>query len=294
MLLLMGMLIGYFSENLWKLGDSMEYVAGLSGHTLLFVFIPPLIFESSYSIDVFTFTQSMWQIMLLALPGVAMLCVLIAVIIRYILQYDFDWGEALTIGAILAATDPVAVVALLKELGTSVKFNILLEGESLLNDGTATVFFWVFMDMVEVGSFEIGNFFERLFRLSVGGPAVGLLCALIFYHIMKSFLNHTFYFVIFTVLCAYTTFYICESAFLEIKVSGILALVVLGIYLSAKLKGRVVGTLEESVEVIWHFLAYVLETTLFFLTGGYLGIFFASDEVSELLGVSDIWKICVF
>ena len=111
-----------------------------------------------------------------------MLCVLIAVIMRYILNYsEFDWGEALTIGAIIAATDPVAVVALLKEVGTSIKFNILLEGESLLNDGTATVFFWVFMDMVEVGKFEIGNFFERFFRLSVGGPALGLAIAFIFY-----------------------------------------------------------------------------------------------------------------
>jgi len=44
-------------------------------------------------------------------------------------------------GAILCATDPVAVVALLKELGASVTFNTLIEGESLLNDGTAMVFF---------------------------------------------------------------------------------------------------------------------------------------------------------
>lgn len=90
-----------------------------------------------------------------------MLAVFIAIILKYILSYDFEWGEALTIGAIIGATDPVAVVALLKELGTSIKFNILLEGESLLNDGTATVFFWVFFDMIEVGKFEFGNFLER-------------------------------------------------------------------------------------------------------------------------------------
>ena len=56
LLLLFGMIIGYFSESLWRFGDSLEHVSSLSGHTLLLVFIPPLIFESSYNIDVFTFT----------------------------------------------------------------------------------------------------------------------------------------------------------------------------------------------------------------------------------------------
>ena len=60
LLLSFGIFIGYFSESLWRFGDSMEYVAGLSSHTLLFVFIPPLIFESSFGADVFIFTKSFW------------------------------------------------------------------------------------------------------------------------------------------------------------------------------------------------------------------------------------------
>ena len=182
MLLGVGIFIGYFNENLWKIGESMEYVVGLSSHTLLLVFIPPLIFESAFNADFFTFSKSIWQILLLALPGVAMLCVFIAIILKYILIYDeLDWGEALTIGSIIAATDPVAVVALLKEMGTPNSFNVLLEGESLINDGTATVFFWVFFEWVEVGSFSVGGFFEQFFRLSFGGAAFGLFMAMFFY-----------------------------------------------------------------------------------------------------------------
>lgn len=161
MLLGVGIFIGYFNDSLWKVGESMEYVVGLSSHTLLLVFIPPLIFESAFNADFFTFSRSIWQILLLALPGVALLCVFIAIILKYILLYDeLDWGEALTIGSIIAATDPVAVVALLKEMGTPNSFNVLLEGESLINDGTATVFFWVFFEWVDVGSFSVGGFFE--------------------------------------------------------------------------------------------------------------------------------------
>lgn len=296
MLLIIGILIGLFNDSLGLIGSSMEYMVGLSSHTLLFVFIPPLIFESAFNADFFIFKKSFWQILILALPGVAMLAILIAVILRYILGYGdvLGWGESLTIGAIIAATDPVAVVALLKELGTSIKFNVLLEGESLLNDGTATVFFWVFMDMVEKGYFDVGSFFHLFFRLSFGGPALGIVIAFIFYQIMKYLLKSPNAFVIMSIISCYLTFFICESDHLKIKVSGILALVVLGLYLGNKLKGRLIGSLEETMHVIWHFLAYILETILFLITGGYLGNFFQSDKVSEILDKNDIWKIILF
>lgn len=66
----------------------------------------------------------------------------------------------MVIGSIVSATDPVAVVSILKELGTSVKFNIILEGESLMNDGTATVLFLIFKEIVEKGEF---NFLSIIF-----------------------------------------------------------------------------------------------------------------------------------
>ena len=207
--------------------------------------------------------------------------VLIAIILKYILRYDdeLNWGEGLTIGSILAATDPVAVVALLKELGTPPKFNILLEGESLFNDGTATVCFFVFLGVVERGSFDVADFFEKIFRLAAGGPAVGLLFALVAYPILKKLMNIGYVFVLMTVWLAYLTFYVCESEFLKIHVSGILALVILGIYLSHKLRGRIVGHLEEKMHTIWRFIAYILETILFLLTGGYLGDAFVDENV---------------
>ena len=91
------------------------------------------------------------------------------------------WEEALTIGSILAATDPVAVVALLKEMETPLSFNVLLEGESHIVDGIATVFFWVFYEWVEKGSFSGVKFAEEFLRLSVGGAFFGLFMAIIFY-----------------------------------------------------------------------------------------------------------------
>lgn len=169
-------------------------------------------------------------------------------------------------------------MALLKELGTPITFNMLLEGESLLNDGTGTVFFVVFITWYENGSFSVGEFFHRFVRLALGGPALGLIIGYIAYPILKKILKFESLFVIATVILAYMTFYLAESDTFKIKVSGILALVALGLYFSYKLKGRVVGHVEESMHVIWHFLAYIVESLLFIITGGIIGVFFVGND----------------
>ena len=65
-------------------------------------------------------------------------------------------------------------------------------------------------------------------------------------------------------------------------------------YLSYKLKGRIVGNLEEQMHSIWHFLAYVIETLLFVLTGAYLGKIFIEDNTRNMLSRNDIWKVVIF
>ena len=85
--------------------------------------------------------------MILAIPGVMIGLLLTGLSFHSLLGYgkEFSWSAVLMFSSIISATDPVAVVALLKELGTPTKFNILLEGESLMNDGTAMVFYLVFI-----------------------------------------------------------------------------------------------------------------------------------------------------
>jgi NhaP-type Na+/H+ or K+/H+ antiporter len=105
-----------------------------------------LIFESGFNCDWYIFRRSLVNIVVLAGPGVLLGAVLLGTALK--LAYsdlDMNWPEAFTLGSVLSATDPVAVVALLKELGASVRFNTLVEGESLLNDGTAMVFYLVFI-----------------------------------------------------------------------------------------------------------------------------------------------------
>ena len=94
----------------------------------------------------------------------------------FFVGYDWSWNACFMFGAMMSATDPVAVVALLKELGVSKRLGTLMEGESLLNDGTAIVLFTVFKDAL--AKEEDRSFLESIgffLRLSLGGPMVGFI-----------------------------------------------------------------------------------------------------------------------
>jgi NhaP-type Na+/H+ or K+/H+ antiporter len=136
--------------------------------------------------------------------------------------------EALVIGSIISTTDPVAVVALLKELGTSIKFNTLLEGESLLNDGTAYVIFLICIDVVVEGEFDLWPSMLKFFRMSFGGPLFGIIIAYLCCNWLEVILKDNTLIVMITVFSAYLIFFISET---YLVVSGILALFGFGIYL---------------------------------------------------------------
>jgi solute carrier family 9 (sodium/hydrogen exchanger), member 10/11 len=100
-----------------------------------------------------------------------------ALMMTYIFQYTgkFTWEASLMYGSIISATDPVAVVALLKELGASKRLATMIEGESLMNDGTAMVVFLVLIDIVQGAEFKISNVLIQFVRLSFGGVALGFV-----------------------------------------------------------------------------------------------------------------------
>lgn len=109
-----------------------------------------------------------------------------ALMMRYILQYNdddenkqFSWEAALLFGSIISATDPVAVVCLLKELGASKRLATMIEGESLLNDGTAMVVYLVLIEIVEGNTLSFGEIILKFMRLSLGGPLLGIVGGII-------------------------------------------------------------------------------------------------------------------
>ncbi len=145
LLLTFGLALGYFGNKLGDFSYSLSIIQDINPHLIYYVFIPAIIFESSFNIDPFVFKKRLLQIFILAITGVGINTLISGIGFRIFLNYsnEISWAAAFTFSSIVSATDPVAVVALLKEMGTSKQFNVLLEGESLLNDGTAAVFYIV-------------------------------------------------------------------------------------------------------------------------------------------------------
>ena len=292
-LLIVGMILGFFFDKIGEMGKSLEYVGNINGHSLLLIFIPLLIFESSFTADSHTFMKSIWQILVLAFPAVIVSIFLIALCFKFVLGYHsvFNWGMALSLSSILAATDPVAVVAILKSTGAKIKLHMIIEGESLLNDGSASIFFFVFVDLITQTEFSFANFFTKFCRLTLGGSALGLLLGMIFSPIMK-IMNNENLVVVFSFIATYLTFFLAESDIAGFKVSGILAVVVLGLYLGANLRPRLNPHYTHTLHSVWSFAQFMMETLLFLLTGGYIGIFVAEKK----LGVTgaDVGKMIGF
>ena len=119
-LIILGLAFGAAS-NVKQLRVLLDYtgIATMDPHLMLFVFLPTLIFESAFVMDVHTFRKTIGQSMLLAGPGLILCSFLTCLLAKYIFTYNWSWVAALMFGAIMSATDPVAVVALLKDLGMS-------------------------------------------------------------------------------------------------------------------------------------------------------------------------------
>ena len=147
--LVIGIVLGILGDHLDRLGDAAQLVESIDPHFLLAAFIPGLIFESAFNTNFHIVNREFSQALLLAGPGVMINTGLTATFVHYVIPYEWDWSQSIMFGAIASATDPVAVVALLSELGASKRLATLVEGESLLNDGTAFVLYMISLQFVQ-------------------------------------------------------------------------------------------------------------------------------------------------
>ncbi|KAL1199251.1 Sodium/hydrogen exchanger 7 [Cardamine amara subsp. amara] len=123
-------------HKLGKVGHVIRIWNDIDPELLLAVFLPALLFESSFSMEVHQIKRCLGQMVLLAGPGVIISTFCLGSLVKLTFPYEWDWKTSLLLGGLLSATDPVAVVALLKELGASKKLSTVIEGGSLMNDGS--------------------------------------------------------------------------------------------------------------------------------------------------------------
>lgn len=189
---LVGVGLGYgalsFSEymdadqELDQFTESILQWTNINSGLLLLVFLPGLIFRDAIEVNFALFMKALPQLLILAFPMVLVGTALIALVAHYALPYQWPLTLTATLGAILSSTDPVAVGSVLKSAGAPPRLQMQIAGESLLNDGSAVVFFSIFstMYLAEYGVGEAIDWVEGcaiFMRMAFGGTAVGLVFA---------------------------------------------------------------------------------------------------------------------
>lgn len=240
----------------------------LTRELLFSIVLPGLLFEAAFNMDVEIFLKNKVTITALAIPGV-MVAIFLAgagtafAISGFSPETGFTLQQGLVFGALVAATDPIAVVAIFRELHVPHRLATLVEGESLMNDGTSIVLLSLLLAVVAGTATSTGQLLLQFIVVVGGGAflgfALGTLASRLIAKIDDAVIEITI-----TVITAYGTFALAEQG----GVSGVIATVVAAMYCGSH--GRSVGMSRKTrfaLGAFWEYLAFALNSVIFLLIG---------------------------
>ena len=223
--------------------------------------LPPLLFEAAFYIHWEQLRRDFSVIVVLATLGVLMSACVTTIGMHYLARWQ--WLSALAFGVLIAATDPVSVIATFKEARAHGRLLVLIEAESLLNDGTAAVAFGVVIALAsgqQLTSFEI---IATLLKTIGGGILCGVAVALVALLLAGRTDDHLVQ-ITFTTVAAYGSFLLAE----HFGLSGVLATITAGLVIrNIKSLGTISDRGKEAVQVFWEYIAFVANSLVFLLIG---------------------------
>ncbi|MDB6082282.1 MAG: nhaP [Gammaproteobacteria bacterium] len=233
----------------------------LSKDLIFSVFLPPLIFEAALFISWREFKRDLPVVALLATAGVLLAAAVTAAGMHYALNWD--WGSAVVFGVLIAATDPVSVIATFKEARVHGRLRLLIESESLLNDGTAAVAFVAVLGVLAGDHQDVVSITGALFVTIVGGVLVGGVVAAGFMLLAGRTPDYLVE-LTFTTLAAYGSFFVAE----HFHMSGVLAALTAGMVVGNFRSSALITTAgRHALEPFWEYLAFIANSLIFLLIG---------------------------
>jgi NhaP-type Na+/H+ and K+/H+ antiporters len=227
---------------------------------VLLALVPGLVFEAALRIELPDLRSTFGWMVLLAAPGVLISAAIVAIVLNLATGLRFDLG--MVVGAMVAATDPVAVISTFRNLGAPRRLATLVEGESLFNDGTALVLFVVAVKSV-TSTVTMTETALTVVVTVVSSVAIGLAAGWVASRLMKLVDDHVIELTI-SLAAAYGTYLLVDG----LHQSGIIATVVAGVVIGTY--GRAVGLSKsglDALDIVWEFIAFLLTAFAFLLVG---------------------------
>ena len=272
-------------------------IAGLriTSEVILFLFLPALVFESALSLDLRKLLADIRPILFLAVVGVLVSTAIVGLTVANV--SGMALMVCLLLGAIVSATDPVAVIALFKDLNAPKRLTVLVEGESLFNDATAIVISSILLAMLTMNAgLDIGESLVRFFVVFLGGILVGIVIARPAVWLMGAFRRESIIILTLTVTLPFIAFVVAEHF---LHVSGVMAVVAAGLTVGSIGRRLVPPQIFVEVEHAWHQLAFWATSLIFILVGlatprmlGDQPLAYI-DDVLVLIGVATLARVLI-
>jgi len=234
----------------------------LNPDVIFLIFLPPMLYDAAFNISFQDFKTNINTIGTLAISLVFITASGIAVVAHYVIP-GMSWPLSFVLGAILSATDAVAAISITKGLGLSHKTNTILEGESLVNDASALVAYRFAVAAVTGTAFVFWRASLEFVFMMAGGALTGVVMGMILAFILKRVHQNQLVTISFMLLMPFITYLVAE----EFHVSGVIAVVILGLAISRFSHKVFPEHLKKQSRNFWDVIIFLLNGLIFIIIG---------------------------
>jgi len=291
-LVVVGIIIGILSI-IFPDALSMFKNLQFSSDIIMYLILPVLIFDAAFNVDSKVLFKNIIPIVILAVFGVLISAFIVGGILSLTLGLSF--AAMLLFGALISSTDPVAVLALFKNIGAPKRLTTIIDGESMANDATAIMLFGIVFALTctaggaGAADLDISKAIWKFFKVLLGGTAVGAAVGFLGSYICKLDKGGREYQIVMSVIMAYSAFIIADL----LHFSGVMGSLAAGIVLSLKAEVVIKRRNREQVETFWGFFSFIANSFVFLLMGITQAHIFYESPVTKETVVAMILAIAV-